>query len=123
MSDSPNDRDFHNAARSRRLQVNPGPLVAVDRRDDVTGIAALRGRSREDRMRTWIALGGTEDDFPEAREEVSAMQNIKVGRYEHPDSTGYLGWIEPEDASWIAFVRDDHVPEVYLDRDETGAVV
>lgn len=51
------------------------------------------------------------------------MQNIKVGRYESSDS-GYLGWIEPEDATWIAFVRDDHVPEVYLDREpETGAVL
>jgi hypothetical protein len=59
----------------------------------------------------------------DAREEVSAMQNIKVGRYENTEA-GYLGWIEPEDATWIAFVRDDHVPEVYLDRDpETGAVL
>lgn len=109
---------------ARRLQINPEPLRATERRDSVTAIGALRGRTREDKLRAWLALGGTEDDFPEAREEVSAMQNIKVGRYEHPDSTGYLGWIEPEDATWIAFVRDDHTPEVYLDRDpETGAVL
>jgi hypothetical protein len=110
-------------AAQGRLGINPEPLEVVERRDDVTAIAALRGRSREDKLRTWLALGGTEADFPEAREEVCAMQNIKVGRYENPDA-GYLGWIEPEDATWIAFVRDDHVPEVYLDRDpETGAVV
>lgn len=107
----------------RRLQRNPEPLAVVKRRDNVTALAAIRGRSREDRLRVWLALGGTEDDFPDSREEVSAMQNIKVGRYESTDS-GYLGWIEPEDREWIAFVRADHVPGVYLDRDpETGAVL
>ena len=104
------------------MKLNPDPLEVVQRRDNVTALAAIRGRSREDRLRVWLALGGTEDDFPEAREEVSAMQNIKVGRYENTE-TGYLGWIEPEDATWIAFVRDDHLPEVYLDRDPTGAVL
>lgn len=52
------------------------------------------------------------------------MQNVKVGRYEHPESTGYAGWIEPEDRSWILFVRTDHSVEMYLDRDpKTGAVL
>lgn len=52
------------------------------------------------------------------------MQNIKVGRYERPDSTGYLGWIEPDDQSWIMYVKDDHTVEVFLDRDpETGAIL
>lgn len=52
------------------------------------------------------------------------MQNIVVGRYEYPEFTGYLGWIEPADLSWIIFVRDDHSVEVYLKRDpETGAIL
>ena len=41
----------------------------VERRDNVTGIAAvideLHKRTHEDRLRVWIALGGTEADFPE----------------------------------------------------------
>lgn len=56
------------------------------------------------------------------REEVSAMQNITVGRYD-VEGNGYAGWIEPDDRSWILFVTDDHSVEMYLDRDpETGAV-
>ncbi len=39
---------------------------ALDRRDNVTALAAIRGRSRNDRLRVWLALGGTEDDFPAA---------------------------------------------------------
>ena len=51
------------------------------------------------------------------------MGTIKVGRYEHPDSVGYAGWVEPEDRSWIVFVKNDHSVEVYLDRDpSTGAI-
>lgn len=50
------------------------------------------------------------------------MGNIRVGRYENMD--GWQGWIEPEDMSWIAFIRDDGVPIFYLNRDtETGAVI
>ena len=52
------------------------------------------------------------------------MQNIIVGRYEYPEFTGWAGWIEPEDKSWIVFVKNDHSVEVYLERDpETGAVI
>lgn len=51
------------------------------------------------------------------------MCNITVGRYSAPAETGYQGWIEPEDRSWIAFVRDDGTPQVFLHRDETGAVL
>jgi hypothetical protein len=51
------------------------------------------------------------------------MSNITVGRYDDPESVGYQGWIEPEDRTWIAFVRNDGTPQVFLDRDpETGAV-
>lgn len=58
-------------SRQRKLQSNPEPLKVVGRRDSVTGIDALRGRSREDRLRAWLALGGTEDDFPEAYKDNS----------------------------------------------------
>jgi len=52
------------------------------------------------------------------------MGNITVGRYDHPDSVGCQGWIEPADASWIAFVTNDGSPVVFLNRDaETGAVL
>jgi len=52
------------------------------------------------------------------------MQNIIVGRYAYPEFTGWAGWIEPEDHSWIVFVRSDHSVEVYLNRDPvTGAVL
>lgn len=51
------------------------------------------------------------------------MGNITVGRYSQPDSTGYQGWIEPDDRTWIAFVKNDGQPVVFLNRDpETGAV-
>ena len=43
------------------------------------------------------------------------MQNIIVRRYEHPESTGWAGWIEPEDKSWIVFVKNDHTVRVYLE--------
>jgi hypothetical protein len=49
--------------------------------------------------------------------------NIAVGRYTDPDSTGYAGWIEPDDKTWIAYVGNGRVPVVFLDRDPvTGAV-
>lgn len=51
------------------------------------------------------------------------MGNITVGRYEDPESTGYAGWLEPEDKQWIAFVGNDNRPLIFLDRDPaTGAV-
>ena len=52
------------------------------------------------------------------------MGNIKVGRYEEPEKVGgWQGWIEPEDKSWIAFIREDGVPIVFLNRDpQTGAI-
>jgi hypothetical protein len=49
------------------------------------------------------------------------MCNITVGRYKHDN--GWQGWIEPEDKSWIVFVSKEGTPVVYLNRDETGAVV
>jgi len=53
---------------AERLQFNPGPLEVVERRDNVTAVQYILGRSREDRLRVWLALGGTEADFPVAAE-------------------------------------------------------
>ena len=51
------------------------------------------------------------------------MQNINVGRYSNPKATGWAGWIEPEDKSWIAFIGLDGRPVFYLHRDsESGAI-
>jgi hypothetical protein len=54
-----------------------------------------------------------------------AVCNIRVGRYSNPEQTGgWAGWIEPEDLSWIVFVRKDGSVQVYLNRDpKTGAVL
>ena len=50
--------------------------------------------------------------------------NIHVGRYQHPTTQKYYkGWIEPDDKSWIAFIRADGIPEFFLDRDPSGAVI
>jgi hypothetical protein len=52
------------------------------------------------------------------------VQNIKVTRYTHPKATGWAGYIEPEDGSWIAFVGLDGVPRFFLNRDpQTGAIL
>ena len=51
------------------------------------------------------------------------MKNIIVGRYSNRD-TGWQGWVEPKDRSWIVFIRADGTPVVFLNRDpKTGAVV
>ena len=49
------------------------------------------------------------------------MQNIIVGRYE--SCSDYQGWIEPDDKSWIAFIAKDGRPEVFLNREPSGAVI
>lgn len=53
------------ARPARPLQINPDPLAVVERHDDVSAVNWIRGRSREDRLRVWVALGGTEDEFPD----------------------------------------------------------
>ena len=35
------------------------------------------------------------------------MQNIHVKRYSNPEAVGFQGSIEPEDRSWIVFIRND----------------
>jgi hypothetical protein len=52
------------------------------------------------------------------------MQNIKVTRYADPKATGWAGYIEPADKSWIGFVGIDGRPILFLSRDPgTGAVL
>lgn len=53
------------------------------------------------------------------------MCRIIVGRYSHPSIAQFWqGWIEPEDLSWIAFIKADGTPVVYLNRDPvTGGVI
>jgi hypothetical protein len=54
---------------------------------------------------------------------VRAVGNITVGRYTNPDCTGYAGWVEPDDRTWITYIGQDGTPVVFLDRDRvTGAV-
>lgn len=50
------------------------------------------------------------------------MQQINVKRYADPKATGWAGWIEPEDKSWVAFIDLKGHPTFFLNRDpETGA--
>lgn len=52
------------------------------------------------------------------------MPNIQIRRYSRPLATGWAGYIEPADLSWIAFIGLDGVPRFYLNRDPaTGAVL
>lgn len=49
------------------------------------------------------------------------MQNIEVHRYA-PKATGWQGYVQPADRSWIMFVKDDGSVWVSMDRDPaTGA--
>jgi hypothetical protein len=51
-----------------------------------------------------------------------SMPNIKVTRYPDPKATGWSGYLEPDDRSWIAFVGLDGRPVFFLNRDPaTGA--
>lgn len=52
------------------------------------------------------------------------MQNINVTRYANPKATGWAGYIEPADLSWIAFIGLDGRPLFFLNRDpKTGAIL
>ena len=52
------------------------------------------------------------------------MQNIVVRRYNTELRHLWQGWIEPEDRSWIAFIRNDGIPIFFLNRDpKSGAVL
>lgn len=52
------------------------------------------------------------------------MQNISVTRYSNPKATGWAGYIEPADLSWIAFIGLDGRPLFFLNRDPaTGGIL
>lgn len=53
------------------------------------------------------------------------MSRIKVKRYTNEETKKYWqGFIQPEDLSWIIFIKHDGTPVVYLNRDPvTGAVL
>ncbi len=52
------------------------------------------------------------------------MQSIRVQRYSNPAATGHVGYIEPADLSWIAYIDRSGRPEFFLHRDPlTGAVL
>ena len=52
------------------------------------------------------------------------MQNINVTRYANPKATGWAGYIEPDDLSWIAFIGLDGRPVFFLNRDPvTGGIL
>lgn len=50
------------------------------------------------------------------------MQNIHVNRYNHYvgyRGHGYLGWVEPEDRSWILFITKDSTPVLMLKTEQS----
>lgn len=52
------------------------------------------------------------------------MQNVKITRYENAKAIGWAGYIEPADASWIAYIGLDGAPRFFLNRDpDSGAVL
>lgn len=61
------------AAERSRVRRDPEPLAVVERRDDVTGFRSRCGvdalQEREDRLRTWLATGGTIEQFDEDHPE------------------------------------------------------
>lgn len=38
---------------------------------------------------------------------MSTLQPIHVRRYHAPENIGYLGTVEPDDRSWVVFIRND----------------
>lgn len=42
------------------------------------------------------------------------MCDIEIGRYDHPESVKYQGWITPKDGSWIVFVDLEGNPRIFL---------
>ena len=41
------------------------------------------------------------------------MQNIQVRRYSRPDRVGYQGTVEPEDNSWVLFIPNKGLPQLW----------
>jgi hypothetical protein len=51
------------------------------------------------------------------------VNNISVHRYKHPQLSGWAGWLEPDDKSWIAFIGLDGVPRFFLSRDPVSGAI
>jgi len=51
------------------------------------------------------------------------LSRIRVGRYDQPDKVGWLGWIEDEWKTWVAYIDLEGHPRFYLNRDDTGKVL
>ena len=51
------------------------------------------------------------------------MPRIDVRRYRNPKGTGFKGSLEPEDLSWVVFVRNDGAVMAFNRDSRTGAVV
>jgi hypothetical protein len=66
--------------------------------------------------------GRSNNHRPRCGQKEKPMQNIEVHRYADPAATGWLGWIQPEDRSWILYVDLEHRVHAYIERDPaTGA--
>jgi hypothetical protein len=48
--------------------------------------------------------------------------NLNIRHYSNPNAVGYLGWIEPEDKSWIVFIDLDGKAVFFGERDPDGGV-
>lgn len=51
------------------------------------------------------------------------LSRIRVGCYDQPEKVGWLGWIEDEWKTWIAYIGLDGVPRFHLNRDTSGKVL
>lgn len=51
------------------------------------------------------------------------LSRIRVGRYAQPQKVGWLGWIEDEEKTWVAYIDLEGRPRFYLDRNDSGAVL
>jgi len=53
------------------------------------------------------------------------MQNVIIKRYKDPQAVGgWEGWIEPEDKSWILFIKTNGEPPVFYPlRDVDGGII
>lgn len=59
-----------------------------------------------------------------SKKQQKAMPRIKIRRYNSELQDHWLGWIEPEDKSWILFIDAEEKPVFFGKRDpETGAVI
>jgi len=55
---------------------------------------------------------------------MSSKFNVKISRYANPRAHGWVGTMEPEDRTWIAFIGLDGAPRFFLHRDPvTGAIL